>query len=418
MLLCVLPTLATFAWCVSWRLPWRREAAELAARQQVRLGVELAAWKSPRPDFLRAAAGKLSDLASAASLGQFDVAERRTDGSRPSWTIGRLVVSPSDRAAWLRRIDEALAELPPEGVDVHISELAIGDSPTARASQDAPVAPSIVLRNIRVRVGEDRSGPGTIRVRAQWNMPARDGSPAAAVALTATRRRTGQGRWTLEATSENIPARLVSFVDPIWAGLGERASFVGRVEVETSSGRATGGSATGRITGAELASLLPTGSPHTLCGTADVDLEELVWNERRIERLKGRITAEDGQMSRSLVQAASEVLGCPATRLSAETTADPAETLPIDRLAVAIQFDDAGLTLWGLCSTSGSASETGCIAVSRGEPLLLQSPYRNWAGSWVQLAAGPAGSWIPASREAVSIAERLPLPAAGEATTK
>jgi hypothetical protein len=84
--------------------------------------------------------------------------------------------------------------------------------------------------------------------------------------------------------------------------------------------------------------------------------------------------------------------------------------IDLDLLAIRVQLDERGLTLWGACPAE-SGMPTGCMAVSGGQPLLVHPPYGNFdLGRMVSTLSTPTKSWLPATREAVGMADRLPLP--------
>jgi hypothetical protein len=76
-------------------------------------------------------------------------------------------------------------------------------------------------------------------------------------------------------------------------------------------------------------------------------------------------------------------------------------------------MDPDGLSLAGLLPLEAN-QPTGCIAKSGGRPLLTSPPHpRLHASAWLQFVAGPAPGWVPATREVIEAASRLPLPDGG-----
>jgi hypothetical protein len=202
-----------------------------------------------------------------------------------------------------------------------------------------------------------------------------------------------------------MPARLLAAVAPGFDQFGKLASFEGAVRW-TFDQRSVRGSTSGRIEKADLATLLPSGSPHELRGLATIALEELRWNGERLERLTGSIRSDRAQASRSFVDALEKAFHCPRPGVG-QASAIESSILELDAIAMRFQLDDRGLTLMGECPATAS----GCLALSGGRPLVLQPPFRDIpAGVLVQALSAAPTAWIPATREAVKMADRLPLP--------
>jgi hypothetical protein len=168
----------------------------------------------------------------------------------------------------------------------------------------------------------------------------------------------------------------------------------------------------GRVHSADLAALLPIGSPHTLRGVATVELTEFIWEGEQVERLAGTLTAQQAAMSRSLLDEMASKTGFQCPQASDGVPVDGDSSLvALDAMAVRFQLSSEGLTFWGQCPAEEAGMPENCMATSGRQPLLIAPPFYNWhLGVLVQTLAGPGAAWLPATREAVDMAGRLPLP--------
>ncbi len=404
-ILCVAPTLATAAWIVDRRLPSRAatQAARLGGLLQVH--AELAGYREPRPGSRRCDALTLADSTTARPLMKLE--SPRIHGGAGAWSISaetatvdadELSALAPKVAAWL-----ALPEL--QAVELRIRQFSINLPAVAGRS----ARPEFMLGDVQARFDRDATGVARLRLAIRPpNSPADDKAP---VRLTVERSTASPGasiRALLETPATPLPASALAAVVPGFNGLNAEATLTGTVEW-TIDHAGVAGVAKGRLDDVAIASLLPVGSPHAAKGLATVTLSQWRWRGDRLERLQGAATADDVQLSASLVAAAAKYLYC-AEVADGVAVAGTAPMIAIDRLACHFVLDHRGLTLSGDLPQS-VAAPTGCLATSRREPLLLQPPYVDIpAGAWVQFVAGPASSWLPATHAAVRMAQRLPLP--------
>jgi len=190
--------------------------------------------------------------------------------------------------------------------------------------------------------------------------------------------------------------------------LGTDARFIGAVRWTLDQPQLHG-LIQGRVDPVNLASLLPAGSPHAMRGNGHVELAELSWHGSRIERLAGTLVGEHAQASRSFVVAMAKDFKCPQYG-EGVPAADDAAMIALDLLAIQFELNGKGLTFWGHCPPEANM-QAGCMAVSGSQPLLFGPPYRDWSfGLLIQTLMAPPDAWLPATRSAIEMAERLPLP--------
>ena len=401
--LCVAPTLATGLWIASHYMPGARGRTARVLGDVLDVHVKLADWRYPRPRTVRSAGITLSDPASGSLLAELSRMEAKQGGEVRALTVKQVRVDASQLLALGGKVDRWLAKLPPQTQEIVIDSLVV----TLPSDGAGGGVREFVLSPVRGRVDRDAAGRARVRILAQ--VAGLDASDAA-VQLTlepSTESGSASASVTLDARGAEIPASLLAAVAPGFGSFGTESQFMGVVQW-TLDRPLPRGVVQGRLENADMASILPAGAPHSLRGRATIELQELSWRGARLERLAGSLHAEKGQISRSLVDALAKNFQCGATDgvLAAE---DPT-MLSLDLLAVRFEMDASGLTLWGDCPAVANLP-TGCMAVSGSQPLLVQSPFDKWhLGVLVQTLAAPGVTWMPATDEAVDLAERLPLP--------
>lgn len=406
LVLCVAPCAATALWIASHYLPGRNSRAARELGAVLDMHVKLADWRDPRPDMNRASRVALSDPQSGSPLAELaDLAWRRGTGVR-SCVIDRLSMEAAQCDELVAKLPRLLAKLPPERHDLRIATLTITPPHDAAATPHTAGKPW-VFRDVRVQVDSDAAGrqrlqllapsPGSAAAAGRavriTMIPAQDATSAAPVV-------------TMETGPSPLPASLLAPFVPGWGRLGAEARFTGNVRW-TLDAQSPQGATQGRLEGVDLAAIQPSGSPHQLQGAATIDLTELTWRAGRLQRLAGALRATDAQVSQSLVAALTRTFHC---TLAEGATADPSTLVPLDSLAVQFELDGRGLTFWGDCPSEADGPPS-CMATSAGRPLLFGPRYRDWPlGTLVQAFVAPSNVWVPATREAVDLAERLPLP--------
>jgi hypothetical protein len=258
-----------------------------------------------------------------------------------------------------------------------------------------------------VRIDRDAAG----RVQAQ-GIGSVDGAQDAAHAVRLTLLpSSGSGveiALTLETGPIGVAASALAVLAPGFGQFGNDAVLVGKAQWLIEGGEQHG-VVEGRVLQADLAGVLSANSPHRLRGRATVELAEMKWHDERVERLAGAVLADQASISRSLVEAAVTNFRC-GRGTEGQPEADDPTMIIVDHLGIRFDLNGEGLTFWGVCP-SESSMEEGCMAVSGLQSLLIAPPLRNWHVGWlVQTLMAPPSGWLPATREAVEMADRLPLP--------
>ncbi|MEX0713928.1 MAG: hypothetical protein WD278_16440 [Pirellulales bacterium] len=231
--------------------------------------------------------------------------------------------------------------------------------------------------------GIEMSEPATIRV-----VRARGGSSAAT-------------RFDLSTGGTPLPCSLASPLADTASWLGPRCRFTGRFWADDAGGDWEG-ELTGRFFDIDLDSLVSHHFPHRLSGTAELDVREAVFNQGRLTRAAGKLTAGAGLVSRSLLASARQHLEMPAAATSA--AADP---LPFAELGLGFLMNGQTLELSGLCE----AGRLGTVLY--GDPIgpvLAQPDGPRGVVQIVRMLVPASQVQVPASRETDALVRRLPVP--------
>jgi hypothetical protein len=406
--LCVAPTCVTAYWMAGHFWPGRLGRTARSISDALDVHVKLADWRESRPNTVRSSGLTLSDASTGNSLVEVRSLELRSGGGR-RFAANEIVVDAGTLASLFGKLNAWLAKLPPEIHEFRCERLLIQRSNSLNVGDVADRTFMIALEGVQGRVERDRAG----RVQAHFaaHIAGAEAGSGGIVRLTlAPSQQQGSvaATVTFDASQCMAPAWALGEFLPGFGRVGANARFSGGVQWMLDQPEVRG-AASGQLSTVDLEQILPAGSPHKLAGTARIDLSELYWRGGQIERLAGSIIAERAGMSRSLLDAMVTTFDC-GQGSDGDPMEGDASMIALDLLAVRFELHEAGLTIWGHCPAEANMQE-GCMAVSGLQPLLIAPRYYNWAlGKLVQVIAGPSSAWLPASREAIDMGSRLPLP--------
>ncbi len=340
----------------------------------------------------------LADLTTHLSLVEFTDLETHWGRRAATISAQTATIDAAQLDALVRRANDWLWQLNKEQVRFDVDRLAI---------RGADANDAVEFHDVQVRATRDAASG--VKAQLFAHLSENDaGAPAVRISL----QQLADGgsritRATIDCRGVELPSWLFAAAGPVMASCGTDAAFSGAVQLDWTGG-VLGGRAAGQIDDADLAAMLPVGSPHVARGRTTVTLHELRWRGRQIESFAGSVRATGVEVSWSLVEAAVKQLYC--EQPSVVTT----EMIAVDRLACEFRLNRQGLTLTGELNSESNLPQ-GCIAESGGRPLVMQPKYVDLpAGAWVQFVAAAGTSWLPATQEAVDLAERLPLPTSPE----
>lgn len=441
--LCLAPTIATAAWIGSRHAPGRKEHIARELGRHLNAQVQLHDWRTPLPNAVRSTGMNISDAAAGRPLLEVAGFDARGINSARVMSAQRIIIDVERLPQIVQHISAWLARVERQPLELRIAQATIKLGGAAPHDQ-------FTLHEVIGRVDRDAAGGLQMQLSAKV---AADGKLASSSILKLTLKPSRDGSNAtpiveLQAKSAAIPARSLAAFVPGCGHVGANAAFQGTVRWTADwSGPLV--VAEGKLQSVDFASLLPAGSPHKLAGVGAIEIDQWKWRGAKIERLAGKLHLEDGRASQSLLLACLTSLYCQFVRDGVALTGldavgalndaagdwRPAETddaesvvmAPVDLLAMRFELDREGLLFFGDCAMPDSPP--GCLAVCQSRPLLLQPAYESGAfpkpsgtkfrfhlAHLVQALAAPTLIGLPASREAIEMAEPLPLPLSTPAT--
>ena len=220
-----------------------------------------------------------------------------------------------------------------------------------------------------------------------------------------------------------LPCSLLASLMPPFPALGPGSHFQGSIVADhVPDGCQLKGQAIGwygwrlRVEGVlqdiDLRKLSSNHVPHEISGTGTLRLKELVYRGGRIHSMIGDLQAENGAISRALVDSCVRELGF---RVNHEISGYA--PLPYLELAAGFQLDGRGLTLSGKCSSGPPGALLLGTYTERLEP---PSPADGWippAKAVAAIVATPGEDPLSVSRRAAPLLQRMPyIPTAASAT--
>ncbi len=138
--------------------------------------------------------------------------------------------------------------------------------------------------------------------------------------------------------------------------------------------------------------------PHKLSGIAEIDIKHMTVSDGRIQRLEGSVSARDGVISRSLLDAAQQHLGVQVQFVEAQRT-----RFRYDRLQLDFELGAAGFVCQGSLNPEGQWLSSSEVSAS-----IRASRYPAVA---VVRTLAPESQWqVPAVAESDQLLRWLPIP--------
>ncbi|MCG8448412.1 MAG: hypothetical protein MI725_02375 [Pirellulales bacterium] len=387
---CVLPTLLTLGWIAHFYRPWRLSDWQQTLSQRLHVRTTAGHISSPRPGVTILTNVRLADLRSEEALGGLDKVQAVWQNSRLSLHAKNLEIE----AQQLPQAAEALATWLSVAEFVPVTlEVDRVDFVSQANSQD-------VWKNFRLT--SERQAEQTKRITLQFE----PGIATSSARLILEHQQGVNGpviHAELDTQQSSLPVRLLADLVPGGVHRSRNATFTGNTQIEWDTQQVRG-TLQGRFARVDLAQWLRSSTPHRLQGAAALEIENLVWQDERIQLVEGRLQANDGAANSSLLEAASALLHCAKTQaLERSLTNRSGELVTFDQLAFAFRVDHTGLRITG-------RSMPGCLLAHQGEPLLLEPPSKLPVTRLVRLLYLPVAGWLPDTHEAHEMAGGLPLP--------
>ena len=389
---CVLPTLATVGWIAHFYRPGRLGDLQRTLRAQLHVDATVDGVASPLPGVTTLNNLRLADLKSKDLLGRFGVVRCQWQNSRLvlhadllEIEVAQLSQAATALATWLS--SEALVP-----IDVQVDRVVFLGGPFDSATWQ------------NLRVSSEKNGSQSISLKIEVE-PTAEKLPVQLLVEHQSGPTGPSIHVTLDTLESTLPAWLLADFVPGGVHRSRAATFTGKTQMKWTAAELQG-TLQGRFAEMELSEWLGSHTPHCLQGIAALELQNLVWKDRRIQVAAGHLHATRGSANPSLVNAASKLLECARTPACLrELARDSADIVRFDQLDFAFRLDGSGLSITG-------QGMPGCLLAYQDEQLLQQPPSKLPMTRLVRLLYLPVAGWLPDTQEAHQMASELPLPSA------
>jgi len=425
LLLCVLPTTTVLAWCVYRHRPGSVDAESLRLSRELGLEVSLEKFQHVRPGSVRYEGIELTDPESGQVVlrcrilqaAWTDIADAQGE-KKPT-----LELTASQPVVEAEAFD-ALGQLIARRLRRRAGQSAVDVRLTAGEVTLRAAEYSDTLAEFR---GAIETLPGGLQARAQFrplgstpgSMPgSMPGEPVAIRLVRGHQTVPSTVAFELDTRGSAVPCRVLAMGFRPLQPLGTRSRFRGYVWARQtpdadSSWPLWDSEMTGALLDVDLDDLISANFPHTLSGTATIEIQQARFQKGRLESASGTLVAGPGLdgpevgtravIGRSLIDAAVEQLGL----VRGPEPRTPGDLVPYEQLALAFRIDSEGLQLQG-CSAIGGP---GIVLVDRYSHLLSTSSdtYRPVV-ALLRALVPQSEVLVPAARQTDWLMRYLPIP--------
>ncbi len=382
MAFCAVPTLATFVWVLYFHRPWQERDWQRTFEQTLHVRAELSRVAAPRPLERELTDLRLTDLSTAAALlkikqlhigpGQVLSTDELQFDSRQ---IGNLASAVN---IWLA------------GDEFSVATLQAGRVLISNGAHNSWQLSDVVVQTQIMSTGERR-----IALQGMF------GEVEKPVRLVIDRHSDGSWQVALDTQQTKLPTWLLANLVP-GAGRWQGAAFNGVLQWQSQEAADAIGSFRGQVAPLDIQQWIGRHSSLKLTAQAKLQFEQLNWRGHRIELAQGTLETSPGTVSSSMLNELKEGLYCV---IKDEAVLASQEPITFDQIACHFRLDAAGLSASGICTT-----EKGCLVAAKDKSLVMQPGYSSLPLSrFVRLFCPLQGEWLPATAEAVKLADQLPL---------
>jgi hypothetical protein len=375
-LVCAVPTLVTVCWVVYFHRPWQEYDWQQTLENKLHLRANVMEVAAPHPGQRTIAKVRLTNLDSSDALGELHGLKMADPGA---------VVVHAATIEWSRLPELArLVQIWMSNQEFQTTRWQFRSVKLVRSDSSA-----CEFRNIRV----ESSIAATNSRQVILQVETADGHK---IRLLVKRHSQGTFHVLFDCQQTVVPAWLIAQVIPGARNWGD-AKLSGVMELEQGQGTFRG-----KVDRIDTQGWLDNDLLQT---HAQLQFDSLRWIDDRIQSAKGQLETSAGHVHRALLQAVNEQRFYNTETDITSTT----EYQPFQRAACTFQLTEEGLTVVGRCSVAGTPD--GYLMVADGKPLLSQPAFTNLqTGQLIQIFNPLGKSWLPATREAIRMADELPLP--------
>lgn len=377
---CLVPTLLTVGWTLYFQRPWYEHDWQRSLESTLHVRVTADKISAPRPLELEIASLKIASLHSNQDLLGVNHLKVLT---------GRDFIADRIRVHWSKISEIAQAiEIWQAGGTNSITKWQINS-----LAIESESGQSCELSKVRMATTTSANGSRQLTLWAE-------AAQGQQIQLLVERSADGMLKCTVDAQHSVLPAWLLAHSVPGTTRWGN-ATFSGLVTI-----RKTRSLIAGHLYGSvsEIDTREWTGT-NQIRTNVRLHLQELAWSNDRIERVQGSLHAGAGEIDRALFELLKEKLQCfepPGIQVDKDVYA-------FDQAACRFEISKTGLNIAGSCTVSDEDA-SNCLISADSRALLLQPPYCLPLGQLVQIFCPLDKSWLPATRKAIDIADKLPLP--------
>ncbi len=384
-LACAVPTLLTLAWVLYFHRPWQERDWQRSIEHALHVRAEITHVSAPRPKERQLLDLRLADLQNSQPLA--DIEQLNIRGTE-LFSAERVSISSRQFEKLAETVNTWLAGNSFQST-MGLAEQLLLTGPTEEVCE---------LQHLRAECRTTSAGVRSIIIQAEV------GEDLQRVRLLVERSVDGTMRATLDVEESALPAWLLADIVPGASRWGS-ASLAGTLQLEKTAST-FGGNFRGSVDPIDLQTWIGIASPHRLQSQGKLEIENLRWQNHRIQLAQGSLETAGGQMSNSLVQAFKEKFYC----VVSESVVGDGDVFDFDKLSCRFRLNADGLTVTGTCP--GADAETrGCLIQAGGKPWMMQPAYSSLPlAHFVQVLCPLEKHWLPATRAATDLAEKLPLP--------
>ncbi|MCC9604950.1 hypothetical protein LOC68_25420 [Blastopirellula sp. JC732] len=389
--ICILPTFATFGWIGYRRSSWAHTALERRLSDELGLKATFARAFNPRPSKYVLEDLKLHVVHQPAIA--IPLVEAEEQGGVWRIRAAECNLSWSHRRRLWETLNERLAVAGNQTISLQIGTVQF----------DEPAMPSLTKFAAESNVNES----GVRRSSALFTLEGVESTHPIVAQLDAAANQHDIDI-VFDSGDAKIPSKMLAAIFPSVQVFGEEATY-SDIYVRRSAAAGDRTTIRANVNDIELGALVNKRFDHTLVGKANLNLQEAVLVNGKLQAADGWLTSDSGgRVSVSLVQDASHYLGI---LISDTLMHDPRiDQVGFDQLGIQFQLRPGQLSIRGCCDQM-----PGVILANTHRALALQPEAKYVpSASLIQTLDADETVTVPATAEAAKLLDLLVVPAVAE----